>query len=77
MLVFSRMRKSDLTNRIARQARVTPAEAADQLDRVIHEILLNLRKGEPAALPGLGEFRPGQEWTFKFSRTPQSKPDAE
>lgn len=71
------MRKSDLTHRIARQTHVTPAEAADQLDRVIHDILVNLRKGEPAALPGLGEFRPGQEWTFKFARVARSKPDAE
>ena len=77
MLGSSRMRKRDLTQRIARQTRVTPADAADQLDRVIHEILVNLRKGEPATLPGLGEFRPGQQWTFKFSRVTRSKPDAE
>lgn len=70
------MRKSDLTHRIARQTHVSPAEAADQLDRVIHEILVSLRKGEPAALPGLGEFRPGQEWTFQFSQATRSKPDA-
>lgn len=60
------MRKTDLTRRIARQTRVTQAEAADQLDRVIHEILVNLRKGEKASLPGLGEFRPSLDCPFRF-----------
>jgi nucleoid DNA-binding protein len=69
------MRKTDLTNRIARQTRVTQAEAADQLDRVIHEILVNLRKGESVRLPGLGEFRPGRDGPFRFEPAGK-KPDA-
>ena len=39
------MTKSDLAARLARQKRLSKAEAADQLDRVIHEIIFNLRNG--------------------------------
>ena len=59
------MRKT-LTNRLARKAGVTKAEAADQIDRVVHQILTNLRKGQPASLPGLGHFEPGETWKFEF-----------
>jgi nucleoid DNA-binding protein len=50
------MNKSGLAKRLARPAGVSPAEAADQLDRVVHQILSNLRKGQSATLPGLGKF---------------------
>jgi len=50
------MKKPDIAKRIARQSGLTQAEAADRLDRVIHEILTDLRKGNPASLPGLGRF---------------------
>lgn len=62
------MRKLQLANRLARQSGVTKAEAADELDRVVHEIIANLRKGRPAALPGLGQFHPGETWRFEFDR---------
>ena len=60
------MRKTQLTSRLARQSGVTKAEAADQLDRVVHQIVTKLRKGRPAALPGLGHFEPGETWKFEF-----------
>jgi nucleoid DNA-binding protein len=60
------MKKLQLANRLARQSGVTEAEAADQLDRVVHEIVTKLRKGRPAVLPGLGHFQPGSIWQFKF-----------
>ena len=50
------MRKPEIARRIAQQSRVTKGEAADQLDRVVSQILSNLRRGKPAALPGLGKF---------------------
>ncbi len=62
------MRKSQLTNRLARKAGVTRAQAADQIDRVVNEIVTSLRKGQPAALPGLGEFKPGRNWVFEFDK---------
>jgi len=60
------MTKSDLATRLARQNRSSKAEAADQLDRVIHEIISKLRKGQPARFPGLGSFSPGEKWRFQF-----------
>jgi nucleoid DNA-binding protein len=57
-----------LTTRLARQAGVTRAEAADQLDRVFHQIVTDLRKGRSAALPGLGKFTPGTTWKFEFDK---------
>jgi len=39
---------------MARRAGVTRAEAADRLDHVVHHILLRLRRGQEANLPGLG-----------------------
>lgn len=51
------MKKPDIAKRMARRAGVTQAEAADRLDRVIHSILLRLRRGQEANLPGLGRLK--------------------
>ena len=53
------MRKPEIAKRLARQSGVSNAEAADQLDRVVHQILSKLRKGKTAPFPGLGQFTPG------------------
>jgi len=42
---------------MARRAGVTQAEAADRLDCVVHEILVRLRRGQEANLPGLGKLK--------------------
>lgn len=62
------MKKSQIARRLALRSGVSKAEAADQLDRVIHEILSNLRKGQAAPLPGLGTFVPGRSWDFQFEK---------
>jgi nucleoid DNA-binding protein len=62
------MKKPEIAKRLARQAGVSNAEAADQLDRVVHQILSKLRKGESAPLPGLGRFTPGPKGAFQFER---------
>jgi hypothetical protein len=66
------MRKTQLAGRLARQSGVTKAEAADRLDRVVHQIVSKLRKGHSAALPGLGQFlpsrSPGERWVFEFEK---------
>ena len=62
------MNKSELAKRLAKQAGVSKAEAADQLDRVVGQIISNLKKGEGAQLPGLGKFKPGPKWAFTFER---------
>ena len=67
------MRKNQLAKSLARRAGVTKAEAADQLDRVVHQILSDLRKGQPAPLPGLGHFEPGKTLRFEFDKN--NKPE--
>ena len=60
------MTKQQLAARLARQRRVSKTAAADQLDRVIHEILKGLKNGEAVSLPGLGTFLPGKKPGFRF-----------
>lgn len=62
------MRKPEIAKRLARQAGLSNAEAADQLDRVVHEILSKLRKGKTAPFPGLGRFTPGPKGSFQFTK---------
>jgi len=66
------MNKSDLSTRLAKQARVSKAQAADQVDRVVHQIVRNLRRGQSAKFPGLGNFSPGEKWEFQFDAQPRA-----
>jgi nucleoid DNA-binding protein len=66
------MKKPELAKRLARQAGVSKAEAADQLDRVVHQILSKLRRGQAAPLPGLGWFKPGPQGAFQFEKNKRS-----
>ena len=50
------MKKPEIAKRLARQTGVSEAEAADRLDRVVHQILANLRQGKETPFPGLGRF---------------------
>ena len=50
------MKKQDIAKRIARQSGVSRAEAADRIDRVVHQILADVRRGRKTTLPGLGTF---------------------
>jgi nucleoid DNA-binding protein len=61
------MRKKDFVLRLAQDASVSPAEAADEIDAVVHEILKKVRRGKQASLPGLGTFVPGQNPKFRFT----------
>jgi nucleoid DNA-binding protein len=53
------MKKPEVAKRLARQVGVSNAEAADQLDHVVNQILKKLRKGQAAPFPGLGRFTLG------------------
>ncbi len=64
------MKKRELAGALARQAHLSQAAAADQLDKVIHDILKQIRQGKPAALPGLGKFTSGG---FEFEKRPKEK----
>jgi nucleoid DNA-binding protein len=62
------MKKPELAKRMARRSGVSEAEAADQLDRVVHQILQKLRRGQEAPLPGLGKFRVGHDGKISFEQ---------
>jgi nucleoid DNA-binding protein len=65
------MKKEQLARRLAKESRISTAAAADQLDRVLHEILKRVRSGQSAPFPGLGTFRPDRKDGFQFDITPQ------
>lgn len=44
---------------LAKTSSVSPAKAADQLDTFVHDLLRKLRRGEKAAVPGVGILTPG------------------
>ncbi len=60
------MKKPEIAKGLAHQAGLTEAEAADRLDGVVHEIVKQLRKGRPAALPGLGLFEKARDGVVTF-----------
>ena len=62
------MKKSDIARRLARQTGLSPAEAADRLDGVVHGILSELRRRGEAELPGLGKLKVGPEGKLDFQR---------
>ena len=62
------MKKSDIAKRMARQAGVSEAEAADRLDHVVRQILSRLRQGKEASLPGLGTFTQSPDGKVAFER---------
>jgi nucleoid DNA-binding protein len=66
----SGMKKNDLAQRLARDTNVSKAVAADELGRVVHDIVKNLRRGVPVRLPGLGTFTPGKRPDFQFDSKP-------
>lgn len=62
------MKRNELARRLAQQKGLAPADAADQLDTIVHDILTGLRQGRRVSLPGLGTFLPRGQ--FRFERRP-------
>lgn len=64
------MKKAEIAKQWARHSGVSEAEAADQLDRVVRQILGQLRRDREARLPGVGRFfwGPGGSLTFERER---------
>jgi nucleoid DNA-binding protein len=60
------MKREQLARRLARASGISTAAAADQLDRVLSDIVRRVRHGRSASLPGLGTFRPGPKPVFEF-----------
>ena len=63
----STVKKEELALELARSAGIPVAEAADQVDSVVHEILKKLRQGKPATVPGLGKLTPEQQQKVRYS----------
>ena len=59
------MRKKIFVRRLAQEAQLTPAVAADQINSVVTQLLLRLKQGKPAEIPGFGTLLPGADITFK------------
>jgi hypothetical protein len=53
-ILGSAMRKRELSEQLARESHLSKAKDADRLDRVIHDLVQRLRKGETVTMPGLG-----------------------
>lgn len=62
------MEKNDFTIRFAKRTGSTRAAAADQIDRVVNDLLRRMRAGKPASLPGLGTLMPDEYRVKKVSR---------
>ena len=60
------MSKAEIAKRLAREAGVSEAEAADSLDLLVRRILADLRKGKETPLPGLGKFTHDAEGKVAF-----------
>lgn len=56
---------------LARESGVSAAEAADCLDRVVRQILADLRRGKEAPLPGIGAFTLGPSGELGFRKDPK------
>ena len=65
---FAGMKKVQLAKQLAKESGITPAAAADQVDRIVVDILKRVRKGQSASLPGLGTFRSNRNEDFRFDR---------
>ena len=54
-----------LINRLATASHTPPALAAEKLQEIVYEVLVKLRSGQPATIPGLGTFVPGAAIRFE------------
>ena len=65
------MEKNDFTKKFAQRTRSTRAVAADQVDRVINDLMRRLRAGKAASLPGLGTLLPLEDDAKSQNRNPR------
>jgi nucleoid DNA-binding protein len=59
------MNRFALVKRLALDAGISHAAAADRVDLLVTKILRRLRRGQKAALPGVGTFSPGKQVRFR------------
>jgi hypothetical protein len=71
----SGMKKLEIARKMARQSGVSRAEAADRLDRIVNELLTNLKRSGQASLPGLGTFIHGADGKLAFQPEQERRDD--
>jgi nucleoid DNA-binding protein len=64
------MNKRELARQLARNTGVSRGEAADQIDRMVNDVLKQLRSGHSADLPGFGRFAVNEAGQIEFSPKP-------
>lgn len=71
------MKKPEIAKRLARRSGVSDGEAADHLDRVVRQLLEDLRKQGEASLPGLGKLtqRPNGRLAFEREQPREKRRD--
>jgi len=70
------MKKEQVARRLAKESHVSAATAADQVDRIVSDLLMRVRRGQAASLPGLGTFQPGTQREFQFDRDQARRHDS-
>ena len=65
------MNKAELTNRVARDNRITKVQAAKVIDSFLDHILKGLKRGERDSLVGFGTFTVGRRKS-RTGRNPQT-----
>lgn len=68
------MKKQALTRRLARDARLSQPAAADLVDRVVADLVKELKKGQPVSVPGLGTLHPDRWAPRKLSAVVTARP---
>jgi len=59
--IYDRIRMNRVIRELVKNLSVTPGEAADQVDKFVHDLRRKLRKGEQAFVPGIGVLTPGSD----------------
>jgi hypothetical protein len=72
-VVYDGSEMDELIQRLAEVSNVTPAQAADEVDRLLHKIRRRVRGGRTARLPGLGLFTPGPLVRFRLEESNASR----
>ena len=54
------MKKDELLALLIRESKLPPAEAADELDRLLSRIVQKLKKDQRVEMPGLGVVKTGR-----------------
>ena len=62
------MLTKEIAGEVSRKTGVTRAEAVHEVQRLVHDILHNLRSGKSANLPGLGKLIVGGGGRIRFRK---------